>query len=532
MKSNEKIDVSNTSITKPASKVMWGGIIGLFVSLASNVIVAAFFGAGADMDAYLTAMIIPTYFNLVFISSLSFVLVPAFIEARTSKEEEDAWALVGTFFWITLIVLMLISILGSVFSSQIINITAPGFYGEKADLASRMLSILMFSTLFTGLGNLTIGIQNARGRFFIPSIAPAFGTLGNVIVLLTMFPHVGSMALCWGFLLSTFIQATITTFPILAHGWDRLLPIKNTKVIELMKLMLPLVLLGMMNSFSPVAERYFASELPDGQLSYMGYVNKISNIFIVLLASGIAASIFPAMAQSHSQDGIKGLAKKNVFGLRLSVAVAIPAVLIATALSVPLVGIFFEYGAFTHVDTIGVSLILFPYFLRDIFFRMVGNVFERSYYVLKDTVTQSVVTAITLVIYLISVRFFVEQWGYVGLVWAATVRRGLAIFIIWLLLFGKFSIRSMLEPIPYYLKYIVAALPAFFGGRLLVLAFKQTPFILQLIAGGSVSVSLYIIFLYFLDSKILISIIELSGIRFILTRLQTKMIPFISKHSR
>jgi putative peptidoglycan lipid II flippase len=519
---NPTKETDNSSITKPAAKVMWGGIMGLFVSLASNIIIAAVFGAGAEMDAYLTAMVIPTYFNLVFISSLSFVLVPAFIEAQTGEDKDDAWSLVGTFFWLTLTVLTIISIIGAVLSKQIISVTAPGFQGEKAELASRMLSVLMFSTLFSGLGNLTLGIQNARNRFFLPSVAPAIGTLGNVIVLLTLSPLTGSMALVWGYLIFTIIQAGITVIPVLSHGWNKLLPITDDRVGQMLKLMLPLVLLGMLNGFSPVVERYFASGLPDGQLAYMGYVNKLSNIFVILLASGIATSIFPSMAKSYTREGLEGLAEKLDYGLRLSVAVALPAVLIASAVAIPLISILFEYGAFTRTDTIGVSLILLPFFLRDILFRMVGNIFQRGYYVLKDTTTQSAITAITVILYIAFARFFVMEWGYIGLVWAATIRRGIAILVIWFLLLGKFSKYQLWKPLPYILIYLFGAALAYVGGYYVVSALYNFPVILQLVAGGSIGLLLYVSILYFFDNEILKSIVDLIGFRFFLAKVQTK----------
>jgi len=59
-------ETDHSSVTKPASKVMLGGIFSLIGGLAVNIIVASIYGAGADMDAYLTAIVIPTYFQIVF----------------------------------------------------------------------------------------------------------------------------------------------------------------------------------------------------------------------------------------------------------------------------------------------------------------------------------------------------------------------------------------------------------------------------------------------------------------------------------
>jgi putative peptidoglycan lipid II flippase len=512
------VSKDNRSITRPASKVMLGGGLALVGGLASNIIVAALFGAGANMDAYLTAMVVPSYFQIIFYSSLSFVFVPAFIEAEAKHGEADAWALVGTFFWLTAMVLFLLSILGSLFSTAIIHALAPGFQGEKAVLASQMLAILFFTTPFVGLSTLTMGIQNARNRFFWPSFAPALGSLGNVIVLLLFSSFLGPLTLCWGYLVSILLQAAITVIPVLSHGWKQTLPLQDERIGSLVKLMLPLILLGMLISFSPLAERYFSSVLPDGQIAYMGYANKISSIFVVFLASGIASAIFPSMARTYTQEGIAGLSKKNDFGLLLTLAVALPAVLIVGALAVPLTSLFFERGAFQPADTLGVSQIVFAFMLSNVLLRMMGNIFQRSLYVLKDTITQPIVDSVFVVLFIVTARFFVTQWGYVGLVWAGVLRNGLSALVLWALLILKFPRTNLNQMFVSIVKYSSAALIAFIGGRLAVVLLANFPSIVQLTFGGLISSGLYLGILAFLDREMLISILELVGIQYLLNK--------------
>jgi len=492
-----------------------GGICALIGGLASNIFVAAIYGASADMDAYLTAMVVPAYFQIIFYSSLSFVFIPAFIDAETKKGEEVAWALVGTFFWITTIILFFITIIGSFCSAPIINILAPGFQEEKSALASRMLSILFFTTPFTGLSILTVGIQNARNRFFWPSFAPALGSLGNVIILLIFSRFLGPMALCWGYLVSSVLQGGITIIPILSHGWIKTLPLTDRRVKDLGRMMLPLILLGMLISFSPIAERYFSSALPDGQIAYMGYANKISSIFVVLLASGIASAIFPSMARTYAEEGIHGLSERNDFGLRLTFSVALPTAMIIGAVAIPLTSVFFERGAFDHSDTLSVSQIIFASLLGNVLFRMVGNIFQRSFYVLKDTITQPIVDSVLVIVYLLSARFFVTRWGYVGLVWASAARSGLGVMVLWILSLRKLPRENLRNNIAFIMKYCVAAVAAYICARYMLSLLASFPALIQLIVGGIMSLSLYILVLYFLDREILMSISELAGMHYV-----------------
>lgn len=505
----------NSSITKPASKVMLGGVLSLIGGLAGNIIIAAVFGAGASMDAFLTAMVIPAYLQIVFYSSLSFVFVPAFIEAEANRSSDDAWALVGTFFWIATVVLFGVAIAGALFSSQIIGMVAPGFQQEKSELASKMLSILMFTIPLSGLSTLTVGIQNARYRFFWPSVAPAVGSFGNVIILLVFFRFIGPLALCWGYFVSMVLQAGITVIPVLVHGWKRTFHLTDQRVVNLGKLMLPLIFLGLVLSFSPVAERYFSSSLPDGQIAYMGYAQKVSNIFVLSLASGISTTIFPTMARTFASQGIAGLSKKIDFGLQLTFAVALPAVMISGALGVPFIAIFFERGAFSHSDTLGVSRVLIAYLFSNVLFRMIGNILDRSFYVLNNTKTPPIVDSVFLLLFVTTAQFVVSRWGYIGLVWAGVGRSGLGNLILWVLLLRKLPQDNLKNVFLNIAKYFGAAFVAYVCARFTLSLLMPLPVFFQLVIAGLLSTSLYGIILYYLDKEMLFSIFELIGTRYI-----------------
>jgi putative peptidoglycan lipid II flippase len=517
---NKTEDTNYVSITKPASKVMLGGIFALFGGLSINIVVAALFGAGTEMDAYMTAMVIPGYFQIIFYSSLSFVLIPAFIDMEMKKNENEAWALIGTFFWLVTGILIAISLIVFLTSSDIIKVIAPGFEQEKAALASQMLSVLIFTVPFSGLSILTIGIQNSRNRFFWPSTAPAFGALINLVILLIFSKSLGSLVLCWGYLASTVIQSSFTILPVLSHGWKRKLPITQTRVKEIIRMMLPLFLFGLVISISPLVERYYASGLPNGEISYMGYANKISSIFVLVLASGIASAIFPSMARAYSSDGVSGLVKKSDFGMQLTIALALPTVLFIGVIAIPLVSVFFERGAFNHTDTVGVSRILFAFVLGEVLFRMIGNVLQRSLYVLKDTITLPVISSALMVLFIATMQFFVTRWGYSGIVWARTTRNGLEVLIVWILLLRKLPIENLGLTGRKILKYCLAAITASVIGSITLLVIASQSSFIQLIISILVSVSVYLFILYLFDKEMLISILEVTGFRYFIEKIQ------------
>lgn len=504
---------SNNSVARSAFQVALGGLFGLIAGLVSQVVVASIFGAGAEMDAFLTALVVPVYLEAALLAGLPFVFIPTFVQDTVSEREDDAWALTGTFVWLTGGVLVLVAIAGSVSARGIIELTAPGLSPAKAELAARMLAILMLAAPPTGLGTLTAGVQNARNHFFWPAVAAAIGSLGNVVILLVLYRTVGPLALAWGYLASAALQASVTLVPVLRHGWTRLMPLSDGRVREMARLMAPFVCFGILTSSTSLFERYFASGLPDGDLSYLGYAAKIPRIAVALLGTGIATAVFPAMARAYAQDGEAGLVERAEYAFRLGLAVALPAFAIVSAAAVPLVTVLFERGAFEHTATLAISRIVPIVMVAAVLFHIVGNLISRTYFVTKDTHTVPLVAALTSVLYIFLARVLADSWGYVGLALAQPLYSGLAILVLSLLLIRKvrsFHTGKLLKNI---LMYGAASLIAFLSARLAPSALALLPALVQLLVAFILASTLYMTMLFRIDRDIAVSILEMTGLQ-------------------
>ncbi len=504
--------LENRAISRSAFLAMVGGLFSVLAGFLNQVIIAAYFGASASMDAYLTALVIPAYFQAVLVSGLSLVFIPVFVAERTKGNEDAAWKLVGTFFWITVSVLGVIGLAGSLLATNIITISAPGFGSEKSMLAARMLSVLMFSIPFSGLTSYTTGIQHARNSFFWPAFGGAINSIGSVLVVVLLEPMVGPLALPWGFLTASVLQSLVTVLPVLRHGWPNIMPLADSRVKEMAKLIVPFILFGLLMRGNTLFERYFASGLPTGQVSYLGYAAKLSTIYQQLLASGISAAIFPAMARAYSQSGGEGLGAKTIYGLRLTLAVALPAIVISSALSTPLVQVVFERGEFHAVDTLHVAQVLLLAMVSGVLCVTLGNTLSKTYYVLKDTLSPSVISAASVLLYLGIGGYFSSRWGYVGLAYASVTQQVLFVLALYILLFHKLRGASWLRIVEDVVTYAVAAVCAFLIAKLAFSYLVSLPTLLNLAISALLSALFYLAVLFVCDREIMVALLEMFGL--------------------
>lgn len=500
------------AVSHSAFIVSLGSLISLVAGLGSQMVIAMFFGAGAEMDAYLTALVIPIYIQAVLLSGLSFVFIPAFIEARTSGKEDEAWSLAGTIFWLIGGIFILLAIAGSFFSSTIISITAPGLDPYKADLAARMLRIIIFTIPLSGFAVLTSGIENARNRFFWPATAGAAASFCMIATLWLVFDDIGAMALAWGYLIGVAVQASITSMPFLLHGWNGLVPLGDARLKELTRLITPLVLFGIMTKATPIIERYYASGLADGELSYLGYSAKTSNIFRALLAASIATALFPAMSRAYSQHGDEKLKTTLQHGLRLSLAIGLPVLAIITAVADPLVTVLYQRGAFQEETTLHVARVLPIVLAGTVLAPMIGNLFTRTFYIKKDTKTVPIITSVSIIIYVLLARTLVVNFGYVGLATSQLVYAFTGIILLAILLIYKFKTIRVTRILKYTFIYGSVSLVIFVAATLLTRFLSFLPSFFQLGITLILSGILYLLAFSRIDPEITNDILELIGV--------------------
>jgi putative peptidoglycan lipid II flippase len=132
-----------------------------FLSLASvganfinQMVLAYYFGAKAERDAYFSAMAIPTYLVALFVGSFSVILLPFYLEFRKKHSDSDAVKFASSTVGVCILLFGLVAILGFVFSNQIIQWTAPGYGDTQLALAVNLFRILIFTVLFQSLSSL------------------------------------------------------------------------------------------------------------------------------------------------------------------------------------------------------------------------------------------------------------------------------------------------------------------------------------------------------------------------------------------
>ena len=155
--------VSNVFILIMLSKIM---------GQVREIFIAHFYGTGAEATAFYAAMQIPlSFFDIVLGFAIVSAFVPVFNECfqKNGKPEADKFA--GNFVTIFSFISLILTVLGIIFSYQIVGVMAYGLKDtpEVMNLTLKLLKIIFPSLIFTTLAYSFAGILQSYGEFNVPA---------------------------------------------------------------------------------------------------------------------------------------------------------------------------------------------------------------------------------------------------------------------------------------------------------------------------------------------------------------------------
>ena len=119
---------SKSRLTHHASKVAVGTTISRILGYIRDMVIAHVFGAGLFADAFYAAYRIPNLLRrLLGEGALSASFIPVLGEYFHTKSKEETQKFINVLFTVLTIVLTILTILGIIFSPQIVKLIAYGF---------------------------------------------------------------------------------------------------------------------------------------------------------------------------------------------------------------------------------------------------------------------------------------------------------------------------------------------------------------------------------------------------------------------
>lgn len=389
-------------IARATGIVGYSTLLSRIVGYVRDMIIAYFFGATAETDAYFVAFRIPNLLRrLLAEGSLTVSFIPVFTEYLEKKSREEAKMVSDITFTLLTIVLILVSIAGILLSPFIIKLFASGFKAETFNLAVKLNQIMFPFIFFVSLSALAMGILNSLNYFF----APAFSTvIFNVVSIAVIFlayqrlhPPVFSLAI--GVIIGGFIQL-VFQIPFLKRRGFLFVFRKNLRhpaVKKIALLMTPQLFGVAIYNLNILVSTQYASHLPEGTVSYLYNSERLTEFPLGLIAVSIATALLPSLSLQVSKGEIQKFRESYSFSLRLMLFTIIPALTGLIALRVPICNLLYQRGEFNYEATLRTSEALLGYAAG---IWAVGGVriTAPTFYAMQDTKTPVVIAFFSFIV--------------------------------------------------------------------------------------------------------------------------------------
>ena len=369
-------------------------VLSRVTGLLREVIVAAQFGASAELDAYLAAFRVPDLlFQLVAGGALGSAFIPAFAGHWVKKDEAGAWLLFSRVVNLITLILVVLAGLAALFALPLIQkIIAPGFALQQQELAATLMRWMLISTVIFGASGLVMGALNATQHFLLPAAAPVLYNLAIMAGAWFLAPTMGARGMVIGVVVGAMLHFLVQ-LPGLMGRNARYTPsfsLSDSGVRQVMRLMGPRVLGLFFVQLHFLVNTILASGLDEGRLAALNYAWMLMLLPQGVFAQAIATAIFPTFAAQIAAGNQSAM--HHTFGqtLRTVLFLTLPAAVGLFVLRVPLVAMLFQRRQFTAEDTLLVSYAL-QFYAIGLTAHSLLEIVVRAFYALHDTWTPVVI---------------------------------------------------------------------------------------------------------------------------------------------
>lgn len=335
------------------------GVVGAMTLLSRitgfvrDMLIAAFFGAGSGVDAFLVAWRIPNLGRRMFAEgAFSQAFVPVFSEAHSKQSQAEQRRLVAHAAGTLGGVLALLTIAGVLAAPLLMWLFAPGFGWNTPKHAEgvHMLRLTFPYLMLVSLTALMSGVLNSYGKFAIPAATAA---LLNVCMIAAVFIHSQSIeVLAWSVLVAGMLQlafqapsmARLGLLPRPRWGW------RDPQVRRIMKLMVPILFGSSIGQISLLLDTILASFLADGSVSWIYYADRVMEFPLGMFSIALATVILPSLSHQHASRSPAQFSNTLDWALRCLFVIGMPAMVGLGLLAGPLVSTLFQRAHFTIHD--------------------------------------------------------------------------------------------------------------------------------------------------------------------------------------
>lgn len=439
-----------SSLIKSTFIIMIVSLISRALGFIRDMLIAKNFGAGMYTDAYNIAVTIPeTIFTLVGLA-ISTAFLPTLSKIKAKNGKKDMYRFANNVINILFIVSLILFIVTSIFSKELVFILAKGFSDEAALLAIKLTRITLVNLLFLSVNACFTSLLQVNEDFVVPSILGLFFNLPMITYLL-IFRNFDIVGLTISNVIGNLFRVIVQVPSLIKHGYkyEFAINLKDERLKAILILIIPVIIGAGANSLNMVVDKNIASSLEVGSVSALDFAQKLIFFINSIITTSIASVVYPLMANMRNNDDKNGfveILKKSIVYLAI---LLIPITVGIVVFDRDIVKIIYERGAFTEYAVNLTTLALLGYGFG-IFFTGIRDILNSTLFSMGKTKVTTINGIIGVFINIVLSIILSKYIGIMGIAIASAIAMAVTsilLFISIIKLEKGFEIKDILKKI-------------------------------------------------------------------------------------
>ena len=347
------------SLLKSAATVSGLTLVSRITGVIRDMLIARFFGATAETDAFYVAFRLPNMLRRLFAEGAfqqAFVPMLADVKERGDAKSAD---FIDHVFSVLAAAVLAASVLGVLAAPVLVWAIASGLRAnpEAFTLAVGLTRFMFPYIAFMALVALAASVLNTWKRFAVPAATPVLLNLSFIgcTVLLTPWLSEPIWALAAAVMIGGVLQLSVQLLALRRLG-IRIRPkglrasLADGDVRRVLKLMVPALFGVGVAQLSILINTNIASHLGHGAVTWLNYADRLMEFPTALLGVALGTVLLPGLSAAFSKGDTERYNRLLDRGLRLVVLVAVPAAVGLWLTAEALVSFLFQGKNFTPDD--------------------------------------------------------------------------------------------------------------------------------------------------------------------------------------
>lgn len=337
-----------SSVAGAATMVGVLSAVSLLLGFLRDIVIAAVFGASAEVDAYLVAQGLMNVVLGLVAGALAKSVVPVVAPAAAAGHAEAAHRSVATALAVALAVLGTGAIVVGLFAGEVVGILAPGFDASTSELAADLTRVVLVATVLIAATNVLAAVAQSHRRFFWAGIQGVPFNLVMILAAALFGPRYGIVALAGGYVVGSAARLLTQLLPLRALG-VRLVPIldgRDPGLRTIGRLVPPLLIGSAVGNVNTLVDRAVASLQGEGTIAALSYGWRLASLGDTLVVASLVAVLYPAFGAASAPAARPELRRLVARGLTALTLVLVPAVACLIVAAVPVVALIYGRGNF------------------------------------------------------------------------------------------------------------------------------------------------------------------------------------------